>query len=343
MNPSPGRSTEQFLRAIRRRAWAEVAIETGLRAAWWASAAVVLGGVSHLVLRAHSGRATVALALVALLGPVVVALLRHRPSLDRAARIADGWFAGAGLMTAARDQLERSSSERAGAADFVIASADERAPVWRARLRSERRLPSSSRSYGPVVVALVGVFLHLLPGASLPRPVEDGSPPAQAAVSTEQRSRAALEPRSGHESATGRSERPRGLPEPGAHRSAAAAPEGLTSAALSLPGADSAGSPGLAGDPTGGTSPGRAAPREAKPAAETLEPLPSEFVQIPSRRATQEQGVGAVELFPTALDELWVESTPAPLRPVEVAGRAELGPELRAYFAAYLSRIREIE
>lgn len=338
MNAPESRSTRRLLRAVQNRTWLQGVLDAGVRAAWAAAAIVMLGGAVHLAVRAHSGRITAILAVLVVGLPVAFALLRRRPALAVAARLADAWFDGRALMTSACDQLSRPEAERAGAAGFVLVQADARAADWQRRLGAVRPLMGARRLHPVLACMLLGAFLHLLPGTlpasevardarlgvaratSPARPASPASEPAPVpgaarADGEAQGERARERPSAGPEASGAVPERERG-PATGT------APE--------------------VGGASGGREAGRAAPDgELAPVPVDVSSPSFELAEIARPAGRQGAGPGLLLATPGEPGAAASAGPVAPATPIGVATREELAPVLRAYVRRYLESLEE--
>jgi len=337
VNVPQSRSTRRLLRAVQNRTWLQGVLDVGVRAAWGGAAIAMLGGAVHLAVRAHSGRITAILAVLAVGVPVAFALLRRRPALAVAARSADAWFGGRALMTSACDQLLRPEAERAGAAGFVLEQADARAASWQRGLGAVRPLVGARRLHPVLACTLLGAFLHLLPGTTSSGAAHDARLDVARAAPPARPASPASEPAAAPGVARADGEAP-GEVE-GALRwarvgASGAVPEGERSPA---PGAAPE-----AGGASGGREAGRAAPDgELAPVPPDASPQSVETAEI--ARPAGRQGVGA-GLLSAAPGERGVAASAdpvAPATPMGVAAREELAPVLRAYVRRYLESLEE--
>jgi len=326
MDPRVTGPVEQLLRSVQQRLWIEALCERERRAAWVSAVAVLGGAAWHLGLRAHPGYWTAAAALVVLTLPVALAALSGWPAAAEAARRADAWFDGKELMTSAHDQLLRAPSERAGAADFVLARAAESAIVWRERLARRRLRLGLRRLSAPLAVALVGGFLHLLPGRAPSAALH--AVPAGAA-----RDGAADAPAAGPAGdvlAWSRPAPPATAPTADPETGAVAAP-GSDGAEPSPTARGSGAGPGT------GRLPGESAPREGVLDSASDEPLGTSFLDLPRPAGRDAAASRAIELggdVPGGASKVPAAAPPA--EATALAARADLPPVLRAYVAAYL-------
>ncbi len=317
-----------LVRAVQRRLWIESLYERERRAVWASAGVVLAGGAWHVAIRAHAGSWTGAAALAVLAVPLVLAVLAGRAPAEEAARRADAWFDGRELMTSAVDQLVRPPAERAGAADLVLSRAAEAAVLWRERLAARRLHLGLRHLAAPLVVSLVGGFLHVLPGRVAPASVAPGAAA---------RSATAVAP-AGDPLAWSR---PAGTPATAAARTGAspAAPAEVV-ARDAATGEPTLPAPGAAAGPGTGPLPGGAAPRDEVLRPQSAAPLGASFVDLPRADGRQADGSGAAKLagdIPRA-----ASGEPGAARPaatVELGARPDLPPALRAYVAAYLRRV----
>jgi hypothetical protein len=266
-------------------------------------------------------------ALAVLVVPAALALVAGPPPAAAAVRRIDAWFGGRELMTSAWDQLARPPAARAGAADFVVARAAEAATRWRAELAQRPRRLGLRRFAAPVALALVGAFLHLLPGrAPLARPGDRAarSAPAPADVL------AWREPASR---------------DPGVARRdpaiAPAEPDARETAAVgdAPPAARAPASPAGGGT---GALPGTSAPTGRLDASAPDARLATSFVDVPRVDGREGAGSGGAPLdaTPPAVPRRAATAAP-PAAAGALDARPDLPPALRAYAAAYLARVGE--
>jgi hypothetical protein len=316
-----------LVRAVQRRLWIESLYERERRAVWASAGVVLAGGAWHVAIHAHAGSWTAAVAVAVLAVPLALAVLTGRPPAEEAARRADAWFDGRELMTSAVDQLARPPAERAGAADFVLSRAAEAAVVWRDRLATRRLHLGLRRLAAPLVVALVGGFLHVLPGRVTPAGVAAGAAA---------RSVTAVAP-AGAPLAWSR--------PPGPSATAAARTGALPAAPAEVVARDAATAertspaPGAAAGPGTGPLPGGAAPRDEVLHPRSAAPLDASFVDLPRADGRQADGSGAAELAGDVPPAASGEPAAGPAAAVELGARPDLPPALRAYVAAYLRRV----
>jgi len=217
---------------------------------------------------------------------------------------------------------------RAGAADFVLARAAESAIVWRERLARRRLRLGLRRLSAPLAVALVGGFLHLLPGRAPSAALH--AVPAGAA-----RDGAADAPAAGPAGdvlAWSRPAPPATAPTADPETGAVAAP-GSDGAE---PSSTARGSGSGAGPGTG-RLPGDSAPRAGVLDAASDAPLGTSFVDLPRPAGRDAAASRAIELggdVPGGASTVPAAAPPAEVTALEA--RADLPPVLRAYVAAYL-------
>jgi hypothetical protein len=232
----------------------------------------------------------------------------------------------------------------------VLARADAMADVWRARLHSKRRPLGLRRFYAPLAVTMMGAFLHSLVGA-VPVPSAERvamgptlvtEPPAPEALKASSGLLAwRLEPERG--SADSRDGSPFLTLPPGDPAASArdtsfhAAPEGGRSAGSPAPATD--GAPGT-------TQAGTSEPNDtARHPARSEEQLSVMYLEIPRPSGDDATGAAGVELdtgFIVDSAPAAAESTQA-ARTVDVPTRVNLAPTQRAYVAAYLRAIGDLE
>jgi hypothetical protein len=329
-----------LLAAVRRRLWIERLWDDVQRTAW-ASAALVLGGAAwHLALHAHSGSWT-AMGAGAVLAVPLLARLGGRPSSTAAARCADRWFDGNELMTSAHDQLCRNPTDRAGAADFVLASAAESAVRWGPQLRARPLGVAPGKLGGPLLLALVGGFLHLLPGHVPADARARGGPSTVRAAG----GHAAKPPPSDGNLTAWRQPAERSAAVDAHASFAGVAPEGAAvEGTVDLPAETTARVP-TGGEAGTGNLPGSSASGAGAPDVPARdEPLAARFVDVPRRGGRSTADASTVELTTEPPgDGPRVAATPPAAEGADVRAGLRLSPVLRAYVAAYLRRLAEVE
>jgi hypothetical protein len=256
-------------------------------------------------------------------------------------------------MTSALDQIDRPPAARAGAADFVLECADRAAVAWRGRLRRGSPELPIRRLVLPLLLAGVGAYLHLLPGA------DSGgtAPPAAATAGTEADT---SEPEKDEEGAAGLL----------AWRQVGAEPDPAHPASTGLQrGAHaSSATPGATGDTSAEEFSDLAEGAASAPIDPSNEAAQAAGEQPGSSRASLEGLLEAGDPFEIEVSYLEIpqadadlagadsgraieaRSIPkepgltkvaAPARQHPAAARSALPPALRAYVAHFLNEIRE--
>jgi hypothetical protein len=305
-------------------------------ASWLAAALGLSVGLWHVAVRGLPGAVPFVLPL-GVLGAALAIGLTRRPPLVRAARVADTWFGGMGLMTAALDQLGRPREKRAAAADFVLARAEMAALHWGQRLRRASPPLGLRRTYLPLAILALASVLHSLPGAA-PASIGRGAPGGSDEPVGRQAAPGRILGDLGSPASTDTNAGPRRSPQPSPEpaRGAVLPPDGDT-----IAGEASGGEPrlpgGAAADTGAGTAPGTASPRprRERPGPETV-PLPIEYFEL--RRSPGDRGRSEA---PLGSESLEIPGAPASgrvpaARLDEGPARPDLSPQLRAYVDAVL-------
>jgi len=334
-----GAPTLRLLGSVRNRLLARKLCDSAVGSAWAGALLVIGGGIAHLAILADSGRATLWLAPMLVAATLAIGLAR-RPSLERAAREADVRFEGRGLLVSALDQLLRRPADRAGMAEFVIASADAAATAWRRRPSAGAPGLRPVRLYAPLFACSFGLFLHALPGAGSGH---------SAAVATGRTSELTSRDPAAHskEPSWKILTEPDPVSTPPSHTSPAPSAGGPTRAAPApedepLPEAAAPSSDAIVRQATSAGGKGIAA-GDAEPSDVSSQsrnehtPLAVDYRETVRGPGRHGGGVGEFDGLGPA-DE-GQRPQPSPAGSVDVP-RLELGPDLRAYIGAYLRERR---
>lgn len=166
----PAETLLALLRAVRNRLWLQSLLDAASAGLGATAGLLLAAALLHLFTDAAPAADWLLLAALPPAAALLYALLRRRPSLPAAARVADRWFHGEDILTTALPLSRPGSTPGFATEALVVSRANELAARWRSQLPLRRPWHIPSWNLLSLAIAGASLFLLSLPGghATLP-------------------------------------------------------------------------------------------------------------------------------------------------------------------------------